>query len=86
MRADMKFRRKVAINKLPGSLKNAVEKQIFGRKNQDKKLRKPLKSSGPSKLTWFINFHNIKLVQSLYLLKNCGLHFIANLKLVKFIY
>ena len=47
----MKFRRKVAINKLPGSLKNAVEKQIFGRKNQDKKLRKPLKNSGPSKLT-----------------------------------
>ena len=51
MRADMKFRRKVAINKLPGSLKNAVEKQIFGRKNQDKKLRKSLKSYGPSKLT-----------------------------------
>ena len=62
----MKFSRKVAINKLPESLKNAVEKKIFGGKNQDKKLRKTLKSSGPSKLTWFINIHNIKLVESFY--------------------
>lgn len=51
LRADMKFSRKVAINKLPGSLKNAVEKKIFGGMNQDKRLRKTLKSSGPSKLT-----------------------------------
>ena len=51
LKADMNYSRKVAIKKLPENLKNAVEKKIFGGKNQDKKLRKTLKSSVPSKLT-----------------------------------
>ena len=77
LRAGMNYSRKVAIKKLPESLKNAVEKKIFGGKNQDKKLRKTLKSSGPSKLTWFINVH-IKLVESF-----TNKHFESSQKLLK---
>ena len=60
----MKARRKVSINKLPGSLKNEVEKQIFGEKKRHKTSRKALKFSGPPKLTWFLSIFNIKLVES----------------------